>query len=596
MATNIPKDTWIDQVINIGIDKNIPFGVVNTVVSRSSGKMVGFIRDGKFYELGATPTKELVKKSTIAGFNIDELNKELPNGGINIAQVKDYINSDDSKLSDAARKIVALQSLGIWDMNGQPTTKSSDTSNFGKLAVSDTEIKTALENANTAKQQAAATDYESKQNANTKAQQAGRAIPYPNLAKVAPVPKPIESVSGFKATPATPTGTVETANVREDRIGTSTTPAAVNQTPTSGTLITDKPNPAGSTPAATPTPIPKSKSTSSSKKAVVPSTPTTPTTPDAKQIADFQAKYGVQAALINSDPSLKALFDQARKENWDANRFKAEFLNTDWSKTHAESWQAAERARLSGPGTYADSYNRMRTLIAQTAVSLGLTITPDQLGAEISSADITAGKTHDRTGNLVEWALDQSWGKGLDTTALKTHIAELGKINSALPGGAAYDYVSQLKTYAYNNGLSNLTLAGGNDYYSQAAQSILLGKSDLNTWKADILKTTKQNYSAFSAQLDAGIELRSIAAPYINTLANLLEIAPDQINLGDTTGYGKMVTDALRGSDPANPVPITLYDFEKKVKADPKWGYTNNARDTVLGGVGGLLKTLGKVS
>jgi hypothetical protein len=598
MATNIPKDTWIDQVINIGIDKNIPFGVVNTVVSRSSGKMVGFIRDGKFYELGATPTKELVKKSTVAGFSIDELNKELPNGGINIAQVKDYINSDDSKLSEAARKIVALQSLGIWDMNGKPTTKSSNTNNFGKLAVSDTDIKTALENANTAKQQAAATDYKSKQTANTKAQQAGKAIPYPNLSSTPPVTKPVESISGFQATPATLTGTVETANVREGRVGATGVAGPVGSTggtgaTGTGTLVTGGVNPAGKTGSTGGTGgtggSGKSKGSTADKAAAA-------AVVDAKQVSEFQGKYGVQAALINSDPSLKALFDQARKENWAADRFKAEFLNTTWSKTHAESWQAAERARLSGPGTYADSYNRMRQLIAQTAVGLGLTITPDQIGTEISSADITAGKTHDRTGNLVEWALDQSWGKGLDTTALRTHIAELGKINSSLPGGAAYDYASQLKTYAYNNGLSNLTLTGGNDYYSQAAQSILLGKSDLNTWKADILKTTKQNYSAFSAQLDAGIELRSIAAPYINTLANLLEIAPDQINLGDTTGYGKMVTDALRGSDPANPVPITLYDFEKKVKADPKWGYTNNARDTVLGGVGGLLKTLGKVS
>lgn len=587
MATNLPKNTWIDQVINIGIDKNIPFGVVNTVVSKSSGKMVGFVRDGKFYELGATPTKELVKKSTVTGFNIDELNKELPNGGINIAQVKDYVNSDDPKLAEAARKIIALQSLGIWDMKGNPTTKSSETSGFGKLAVTDADIKNALDNANAAKQETTVKDYQSKQDANAKAQQAGRALPYPNLPAVAPIAKPVESVSGFQPTPTTPTGTTETANAREGRIGTPVTPIVANQTPAPGTLITDKPNPAVKTPTVTSTPTPKM----GSKTTTVSTTSTAKVAADAAQIADFQARYGVQAALINSDPSLKALFDQARKENWDVNRFKAEFLNTDWSKTHAESWQASERARLSAPGTYADSYNRMRTLIAQTAVSQGIALSPDQLGVEA-----TVDKPHDRTGNLVEWALDQSWGKGLDTTALKTHIAELGKINLALPGGSAFNYASELKQYAYDNGLSSLTLAGGNDYYTQAAQSILLGKSDINTWKADILKTTKQNYSAFSAQLDAGMTIRSIAAPYINTLANLLEIAPDQVNLGDTTGYGKMVTDALRGTDPANPKPVTLYDFEKIVKANPAWGYTNNARDTVLGGVGGLLKTLGKVS
>jgi hypothetical protein len=591
MATGLPKNTWVDQVINIGLDKNIPFGVVNTVVDKNTGKMVGFIRDGKFYELGAIPTKELVKKSTAVGFNIDELNKELPNGGINISQVNDYINSDDPKLADAARKIVALQSLGIWDMKGKPTTKGSETNEFGKISVTDADIKAALDKANEAKQKATTEDFNKRKAANDAAQSAGKALPYPNLSTNAPTARPVESVQGFKPTPTTLTGKTETANVREGRIGATTVTGPTGSIggtgpAGSGTLVTSGNNPAGKTGGTGGTVKPKGSKASSTT-----TTAATTAAADAKQVADFQAKYGVQAALINSDPSLKALFDQARKENWDANRFKAEFLNTDWSKTHAESWQAAERARLSAPGTYADSYNRMRTLIAQTAVAQGIALSPDQLGIEA-----TVDKPHDRSGNIVEWALDQSWGKGLDTTALKTHIAELGKINLALPGGAAFDYASQLKTYAYDNGLSNLTLAGGQDYYTQAAQSILLGKSDLNTWKADILKTTKQNYGAFAAQLDAGMTIRSIAAPYINTLANLLEVSPDAVNLGDTTGYGKMVTDALRGTDPANPKPVALYDFEKIVKANPAWGYTNNARNTVMGGVGGLLKTLGKVS
>ena len=592
MATNLPKNSWIDQVINFGVDKTIPFGVVNIVISKDTGNTLGFVRDGQFYELGTTPAKQVIKKSTTSGFSINDLNKELPNGGINISQVKDYLNSDDPKLADAARKILALQSLGIWDMSGNPTTKTSETGGFGKIAVTNQDVKAALDKANEAKQKAATQDYESKKAANNAAQSAGKALPYPNLPATAPATQPIESIQGFK--PTTTSGQVDTTNIREGRVGaTSTTPAAQagGTTPTSvGTLVTDKKNPAGAAATvpsgAKPSTTPKVKS---STKTAADATITT--TPSDSQIAEFQAKYGVQAALVNSDPSLKSLFDQAVKENWSADRFKAEFLNTDWAKTHAESWQQSERARLSAPATYADSYNRMRTLIAQTAVSQGITLSPDQLGPEA-----TTDKVHNRTGNIVEWALDQSWGKGLDTQALKTHIAELGKINTALPGGSAFDYASQLRSYAYDNGLSNLTLAGGQDYFNQAAQSILLGKSDLNTWKADILKTAKQNYGAFAAQLDAGMTMRAIAAPYINTLANLLEISPEQVNLGDTTGYGKMVTDALRGTDPANPKPTPLYDFEKIVKANPAWAYTNNARNTVLGGVGGLLRTLGKVS
>lgn len=96
--------------------------------------------------------------------------------------------------------------------------------------------------------------------------------------------------------------------------------------------------------------------------------------------------------------------------------------------------------------------------------------------------------------------------------------------------------------------------------------------------------------------LDAGITLRSVAAPYINSVANLMEVSSDTIDLSATSGYGKMVSDALRGTDPANPQAISLAEFERQIKSNPNWGFTNNARDSVMSGVGGLLKMFGKVS
>lgn len=136
----------------------------------------------------------------------------------------------------------------------------------------------------------------------------------------------------------------------------------------------------------------------------------------------------------------------------------------------------------------------------------------------------------------------------------------------------------------------------GSDYFSGAAQSILLGKSTIDTWKSDLLQKAKDTYKAFAPSLDAGQTVQSLAAPYINTLANLLEIPTGQVDLSSTSGYGKMVHDAMIGSDPANQKPMALYDFEKLVKSQPGWGSTNNARDTIMGGVGSLLKSLGKVS
>ena len=47
-----PSNTRISQVINPGLDKRIPFGVVNMVIDKATGGWVGYMKDNKFYELG----------------------------------------------------------------------------------------------------------------------------------------------------------------------------------------------------------------------------------------------------------------------------------------------------------------------------------------------------------------------------------------------------------------------------------------------------------------------------------------------------------------------------------------------------------------
>jgi hypothetical protein len=47
-----PSNSRIIQAINFGVDKRIPLGVVNQVVDKTTGNLVGYMRGDKFYELG----------------------------------------------------------------------------------------------------------------------------------------------------------------------------------------------------------------------------------------------------------------------------------------------------------------------------------------------------------------------------------------------------------------------------------------------------------------------------------------------------------------------------------------------------------------
>lgn len=80
-----------------------------------------------------------------------------------------------------------------------------------------------------------------------------------------------------------------------------------------------------------------------------------------------------------------------------------------------------------------------------------------------------------------------------------------------------------------------------------------------------------------------GTDLETIYAPYKNIMYQVLEINPDSISLNDPT---------LRSAiNQAGEMP--LYDFQKSLRQDARWQYTNNAREEVSNSVTKVLKDFG---
>ena len=71
--------------------------------------------------------------------------------------------------------------------------------------------------------------------------------------------------------------------------------------------------------------------------------------------------------------------------------------------------------------------------------------------------------------------------------------------------------------------------------------------------------------------LDQGVDLSTIYSPYKNLMASILELNPESIDLKDPT---------LRSAiGPDKEMPI--YDFEKALRKDYRWQYTDNAKRDV---------------
>ena len=107
---------------------------------------------------------------------------------------------------------------------------------------------------------------------------------------------------------------------------------------------------------------------------------------------------------------------------------------------------------------------------------------------------------------------------------------------------------------------------------------------NIDIFKNLIRKTAKIGLpDKVGALLDEGVDLSAVYAPYKNLMARVLEVQPDSIKLDDPT---------LRAAiGPDKEMPI--YEFERALRKDPRWQYTDTARQEVSDIALGVLQDFG---
>lgn len=578
MAVNLPDNSYISQVINFGLDKRIPLGVVNAVFSRDGG-ILGFVTDGKFYELGSKPAKTAAKKVETA-FDIDELNKSLPDGGINIKFVKDYLTSDNPILADAAERIIQLQSVGIWDMNGKPKTMAS-AKEFGRINVTQAQIDAEAARINQQRQQAATKDFEKKKSANAAAQKAGNALPYPDLGNAPKESARVDSVLGLKTTQgggqegATPRYTPGNYFTYQGPISQAGKPAGnVLVGGATGGKATGGSNAGTGGTAGTGggTTIPKGRKT--------------PYTID--EIYSLVAQnYGPIDLIFKSNPELKELLlksigkDQipGTGDDYTADQFTKMLENTSWFKSNA----SAIRQR----GFYKRQYDELRkttddlaSLDRTSEYGRGLTATKQR----VADAAKTAGISLDA--DTLDLVSRDIYDLGYENTPaiIQQQIrARLRYAPGQALGGAAGEQLRALKATAAANGL-DLDKNFGTQLQTWL-QNINQGES-VETYKQIIRGAAKLGLpDKVGSLLDLGVDLDTVYQPYKNIMYQVLEVNPESITVNDATLRKAIGPDK----------EMSLYEWQDFLKKDPRWQYTNNAREAAYDAARTVLKDFGMI-
>jgi hypothetical protein len=155
-------------------------------------------------------------------------------------------------------------------------------------------------------------------------------------------------------------------------------------------------------------------------------------------------------------------------------------------------------------------------------------------------------------------------------TKLLAGAQEVAK--EGIPEGPVGKNFLDVKNFAARNGIMLSDQAAG-----EYATQITAGKLDQDTVFNTIRDSAASAFPQLAEKIKAGIDVRTLADPYIQSMSNILEIPYTSVDLFDPKIRG-----ALSYTLPDGKVGTkSIYDFEKELRQDPRWQYTKNAKKTV---------------
>jgi hypothetical protein len=154
-------------------------------------------------------------------------------------------------------------------------------------------------------------------------------------------------------------------------------------------------------------------------------------------------------------------------------------------------------------------------------------------------------------------------------------------------GGKALDAITKVRQIVNDSGNLGVSLVEIQNY----ARQIGSGKLDENGLTAIMNKQAAQDYPLFADRLNdtPGATVKSLVDPYISSIAKVLEIPKDSIELNNPYLQKAIRPDGTVGKLPAMSIP----DFERMLMDTPEWQKTKQANDKAYSAAMALSNALG---
>lgn len=262
---------------------------------------------------------------------------------------------------------------------------------------------------------------------------------------------------------------------------------------------------------------------------------------------ELAAQYGFALSVLNSNSELSRLFNRAVRETWTPDRFIAQVRGTTWYKKNSESERAAQIQKAADPASYQQGLQQVKARVRLLAT---------EYGAVVNS-------------NILNRISSMAYTQNLDDNQLRRQLANYVKFTDGRLIGQAGQAEREFRSYADAMGIGV-----SNAWIKTRASRVVRGSTTVEDALSELTQKASSRYPQFKDRFKAGETLEDIAAPYKQSVADILEINPEAIKIRDKIIQKGLSAPTESGKPPRE---MALWEYEDTLRRDSRWKYTDNA-------------------
>jgi hypothetical protein len=278
-----------------------------------------------------------------------------------------------------------------------------------------------------------------------------------------------------------------------------------------------------------------------------------------EQSAEYYERLGPYiVGLVRNVPELRETVQEAIANNWNIDKFLRDRRVVDWLATKGTAAKAAIALEFD-PARATEWEDKVRD--ARNAVN--------DLARQTYNLNLT-DETLDR---LARRFIYEGWDtnpRGLQVW-MAERVERGGERTETLTGGTIESNERDLRDLARRFGVSQT-----DEWFADNANNLLNPDSGITREKLvnDMISQAESLYPVFSGQLSENYTVRDAASPYIAQLSRWLEVDAESVELDDYL-LSKAFTSVQ--DEKGQPKAMSLWDFQKEIRADDRWQTTENA-------------------